>query len=131
MWFTFEITKNVNKRAEKHILTCDRRSKTMTEKNAQKKSFMICIRAKYYQGDQVKGDEIEWACSKHWEKKRISYKILILNPEGMNNLEDLGLDGMVLLKLNFKCIWGGGGVCGLDESGLQTVVNVVMKPPFL
>jgi hypothetical protein len=45
----------------------------------------------------MKEDETAWACSAHGDIRN-AYKILRGMPEGKNHLEDLGIDGRIILK---------------------------------
>ena len=48
-------------------------------------------------GDQIEKNEMGEACSTYWAKRGV-YRAL----EGRNHLEDLCVDGIIILKLIFK-----------------------------
>jgi hypothetical protein len=52
---------------------------------------------KYYSGDQVKKNEMGGACST-CEERRGAYRVLVKKPGGKSHLEDLVVDGRVILK---------------------------------
>jgi hypothetical protein len=69
--------------------------------------------AKFYQDDQIKEDEMDWACGAHGKMRKVC-RILVRKPKGKRPLGRTRDFGRIILK----CILGNGhGGCGLNSSG--------------
>jgi hypothetical protein len=58
---------------------------------------MICTPHNYYSCDEIEKNRMDRACSKYGDR-RDTYRVLVGEPKVLNNLEDLGVDGMMRLK---------------------------------
>jgi hypothetical protein len=59
--------------------------------------FHIVHFTKYYSGDQIRKNERAGHVASMGEMKN-TYHILVGKPEGKNHLEDLGVDGKIILE---------------------------------
>jgi hypothetical protein len=68
--------------------------------------------SKYYLGDQIKNNEVDGACGNLGDK-RGAYTLLVEGALGeRDQLEDLGVDGRIILRYIFKK-WDVGALTGL------------------
>jgi hypothetical protein len=56
---------------------------------------------KYYSGNKIEKHEMGGVCSTYGSK-RGAYRMLDGRLEGKNHLEELGINGSIISKLNFK-----------------------------
>lgn len=56
----------------------------------------------YYEGDEIKKDEMGGTCGMHGEKRNAHVEFWWWNLKGRNHLQDLAMDGSMLLKWIFR-----------------------------
>jgi hypothetical protein len=56
--------------------------------------IFLCV-TKYYSADQSNDDGMSWPFN---TEMRNAYNIFNLNPEGRDHLDDLGVDGKIILE---------------------------------
>jgi hypothetical protein len=76
------------------------------------RSFIICIYRQILFGWLNQEENVVEICRTYDREMHMNFGLGILKKR--NNLEDLGLDGRIILKLIFMIHVGG---CGLDSSG--------------
>ena len=73
--------------------------------NEKLNCFVLLI--KYYNsGDQIKKDEMGWACGTYGDR-RGAYRVLVGKPECKNHLDGLGVDGRDIFMDHIGGGWGG------------------------
>jgi hypothetical protein len=75
------------------------------EKNIFMRSFIVYILTKYYLDNQIKGNDMGWACSAHG-KIEMHTKFWLGSLKGRDHLEDLAVEGrMILIWILEKWCW--------------------------
>ena len=81
--------------------------------------------AKYYSGDQIKKNEMSGSCDTYMGGGEVRTWFWWINLRGSDHLEDLGVDGRIILKWIFKNI--DGAWTGLFWLRWQAHMNAVMN----
>jgi len=88
------------------------------EKTRENRALWSVLLTKYYSGDQIKMNDLDGACGMYGRKERCIQGFSGEMRE-RNQLEDLGIDGRIILKWMLRK-WGGGLWTGLIWLKIRT-----------
>ena len=83
-------------------------------KKTTQRGTLFFLLTKYFSGNEIERNEMGGACGTCGGQER-SYRILVGDLRERDHLEDLGVDGKIILKWSFRRrglwhVWGTGGV---------------------